>query len=363
MLVQAGATCISTETWLAHDELVTAVHSDASLCLGYGRILLSIHLHALEEQCLTRKEPALVPKAEPISWTHSSLVDGQSISKTTAVADGETITTLAWLHIPQPSTSFGTQRLVQDAGLDPLDIPTKIIMLGTSTGHVQLHDHKGHLLHRQQLHDQPSLAIQVSQAPATEGITAFPPQTSSTIVVSFWNSVCSISSAAISAVLHHVGSYISAAKHLHDKITLQKSCFCYSKWLMPAGTRERLDSACIPKQRLLWEDTMSLQTQDPCQDAVHRSYISVGIGPAVTLFEAGDTDGTLVVDSEDRVDQADTEVGSMGKFVKGLVGTVLGSRLALETSELLGFSSQGCSCHSADTVNAIAGMTLALFIF
>jgi hypothetical protein len=238
-----------------------------------------------------------------------------------------------------------------------MEIPTKIIMLGTTTGHVQFHDHKGHFLHRQQLHDQPTLAIQVSKAPTTEAITAFPPQESSTVVVSFWNAICSISSAAISTVLHHIGSYISAAKHLHGKITLQKTYFCYSKWIMPPGTRERLDSACITKPSLLWEDTLDLQTQDALQGTARRAYISVGVGPAVTLFEPKGTDGKLAFDSDGRVDQHQGEVSGFGKLIKGLAGSVLGSRLALETSEFLGLSSEGCSCHQADTVNAIAGVT------
>lgn len=351
-LVQAGAEGLTEDSWLTDEDLVTCVHADGSLCVGYKRTLLCVHDRDGSDAGLVGTEPPRLADGPALTWTYSSADAAQATSSVQAVPEGEAITTATWLHIPSNERP-GSPPVFRGAQSPTLavDVTRKVVLLGTSSGHVQLHDARGHLLHRQLLHEQPVLGVQVAPTPPG-AIAAMPGQHAHTVVVSQRGALCSICTCAIGAVLRHVIAHAGAAA---VAIPLQRVVFGFTKWLMPRGTCARSDGACVPAAPHLWRDALCAFTRGGVADGAAASFISVGQGPAVTLFEAVDAEGAPAPDPPGLEALGDgggaLDVKSMAK---GLAGAVLGPA-ATAATDLLGIHAPGCRTLAADTVNAIIG--------
>jgi hypothetical protein len=265
--------------------------------------------------------------------------------------------TLAWMHFPQPdANTYPPVFQGSTAGTSTLDVPSKVIILGTSTGHIQVHGPSGQLLHRQRLHNMPVLGIQVAHAHAPATMKGCPLHECATIVVSFRCAICSISSEAISSVLHRLGTHIGAGKAQGSRAPLQAAAFRFIKWGMPAGTKDRSDAACIPSMHHLWEDVVELQERREANSSALLSFVAVGVGPAVTLFESRDSNDAVVPILDGRVDvlEASKEGGMLQGLVNNVAGMVLGHKVDA-AADIFGLSLPGCTSYTADTVNAIIG--------
>ena len=331
---------------------MTCVHVDGSLCLGYKRTLLVLHQRNERDSSLVGTEPPVLRDGPAVVWTYDSSGGVHAVSSVQAVPQGEVITTAIWLHLTSderprsPPVFRGAQSPHRAA-----NGPQELILLGTSTGHIQLHNPRGHLLHRQLLHEQPVLGVQATLTPAGP-IGALPEQESLTVAVSHPHALCSISTEAISALLRHVTAHAVAGG---GPASPPRAVCGYTKWLMPRGTRDRSDGACAPVSPQLWRDALCAFTRGGGADDAAAAFISVGQGPAVALFEALDADGAPAPDPHG-IERVGEEGGALDvkSMAKGLAGAVLGAAASAAT-DLLGLHPPGCTARAADTVNAIVG--------
>ena len=243
---------------------------------------------------------------------------------------------------------------------EPHTIPEKVIVLGTSTGHLQLHDRTGQLLHRQRLHGSAVSAIQACCSASAPLISADPGRSPDSLLVTFRDAVSILTAASIRSVLRHVSLYIN----LVQSEGLQGGCppvacsFC--RWSMPWNSSTcRSDTICIPGQLHLWEDLISVQTPPQQRPQPALAFVSVGAGPAIAHFEGRDADGCPVELPAGKVDIGDVKANSglFNNIVNGVAGLVLGKPMDAAT-ELLGMPLPGCMSQRAGIVNAIIGTML-----
>ena len=359
--VQAGASELTVETWLADEDLVTAVHSSACLCLAYKQTIAVVHVAGTDTNSLTRTSPPLLPQADHLRWVHSIGNHAQAASATAAVPLSEQIMTIAWIHVPVRSNLRAAPVFRGSGPLSDTDntLPECIIVLGTSSGHIQLHDPAGHLLHRQRLHSKAVGSIQSCSVPTAATIQASPRHDERMLVVTFEDAVCSISSAAVLSVLRHVYMYVAMAQREGVTGGCPAVAFEFVKWTIPRRTGARADSACIPCARHLWQDLVELDGTDGDGHEPALAFVSVGSGPAVAMFEATDAEGSAVVAVEGKVDVGDG--AAQGAFLTDLVNNVAGMVLGKPVdaaADVFGLAPPGCHSHGATIVNAIIGAGL-----
>jgi Rab3 GTPase-activating protein regulatory subunit N-terminus len=359
---QAQANGLSKAGWLADDSLVTSVHSDSSLCLGYQQKLAIVHMSPLPNHGMTRTEAALLPGAEQIRWAYSTAKQGQAISSITACQAAEQVMVIAWMHLPRTDRP-SSPRIFQGSAPhtpDP-EVPSKVILVGTSTGFLQLHNHKGHLLHRQRLHNKPVLGIQATDRVPPAAISASPLHDGLAAIVTFGNAVCCISAAAIVLVLHHVSLYISISKRKGINDPCPPVAYSFAKWALPRGTRDRADTMCVSTQRFLWQDLAGLQSADKGALDTPATFISAGAGPAVAMFEGRDAHDKAVALPAGKVDtsEASGHVGFLGELVNNMAGMVLGKPVDV-AADFFGLALPGCNNHTAAILTAIVGAAYGL---
>ena len=146
-----------------------------------GRALVVSHLSAARsEQDMTASvQPALVPGGDVVHW--SKCPEGKLVSSTLAVPPGDQIMCIAWVKLPRvfSSEELGVKDHMNVMMEDDDDIdggslhenvaqsqqwgrvPSwHVLLLGTSSGNLQVHTCTGSLLHVQRVHDSPVMNIQ-----------------------------------------------------------------------------------------------------------------------------------------------------------------------------------------------------------
>ena len=344
--------------WLSDDNLVTAMHSPSTLCLGRLQTLAVLHVINTADG-MTRREAPLLPGNSPLSWSYSSANERQAVSAVLACAAPEQIMTVAWMPLAR-SARPSSPRVFEGSpkAASKPTLPDHIILVGTSSGHLQLHTSTGHLLHRQRLHSRPVLGIQTSTAFPAGSIAATPYQEGLSVVVTFANAVCCIGADALLTALRHVYLYISFAQSEGVANACPAVAMRFCKWTMPRGSGERADTLCFPRRRHLWEDmqaTLQPEAADSSDSAV--TLITVGTGPAVAMFESRAVDGAAVTLPGGTVNVESSEHGGLGGVINNMASMVLGKPTDAAT-EVLGLPTVGCHSHSAEILNAVVGALL-----
>lgn len=287
-------------------------------------------------------------------------MQGHSVSTMASLPADERIMALTWLSLGSDAARQGSGPVFQGSprrSAEPHSIPHDVVVLGTSTGHLQLHDRTGQLLHRQRLHGTAVCALQACSSNTSTLIRANPSNAAQTLLVTFRDAVCAITVCSIKSVLRHVSLYIN----LVQSEGVQGSCppvacsFC--RWTMPWTSVARCDTVCIPGHLHLWEDVLSLQTPPQQRPQPALAFVSVGAGPAIARFEARDADDAAVELPAGKVDIGDVKgnSGLLNNIVNGVAGLVMRKPVDAAT-ELLGMPLPGCQSHSASFVKAIVGV-------
>ena len=361
MCVQTESNALAPDGWLSDDHLVTAVDSDGRLAFARLSTLCMLHIAGdAGTSGMTRTQPALLPGASSTQWSYSTSVAQQCISASAAVPANESISALAWLDVGPTHTTQGSGPVFEGSPSRGQHLTSRVIVLGTTTGHVQLHDQTGQLLHRQRLHGSAITALQAVSARGSSLISASPDEGPGALVATCADAVCVISVASIKSVLRHVYLYISLVRTEGVEGACPPVAYQFQRWTVPWGTKQRCDSVCMPAQLHLWEDLVSLQTPPEQCPQPALAIVSVGSGPAIAFFEARGDDGMPVELPSSKVDIGDAKAqsGFLNSLVNGVAGMVLGKAVDAAT-EVLGIPVPGCCSYRASIVNAVVGALIS----